>query len=231
MTEQQTPLIEIRNLIKEYRGEGETVRVLDGLDMDIYHGQIISVEGASGVGKSTLLHIIGTIDTHTSGDVYFEKRNITSMSEYEKEQFRASDLGFIFQHHYLLPDFTILENAMMPGLIQRTSFLQASREAKEMLGYVGLSHRLNHYPSQVSGGEMARAGVARALIGGKKLILADEPTGNLDKHNSDRLADLLWKLQEELKFTMLMVTHDRELATRVPHRYRLLEGKLIPWAG
>lgn len=225
MTEQN--IIEIRGLIKEYRGEGETVRVLDGLDMDVEQGQIVSVEGASGVGKSTLLHIIGTIDTHTTGSIRVHGHNVTSMTPAEKEGFRANILGLIFQHHYLLPDFTLLENVMMPGLIQRVPVLQANRDAKEMLDLVGLSHRINHYPSQVSGGEMARAGVARALMGGKKLILADEPTGNLDKQNSDRLADLLWNLQKELGFTMLLVTHDRDLASRVPNRYRLLGGKLV----
>lgn len=219
-------IIEIKGLVKEYRGEGETIRVLDLLDLSIAHGDVVSVEGASGVGKSTLLNIIGTIDTHTTGTIIIQGRNVTSMSDREKESFRAASLGFIFQHHYLLPDFTVIENVMMPLLIQRGNPVLARREAKEFLGLVGLGHRLDHYPSQISGGEMARAGVARALVGGKRLILADEPTGNLDKQNSDRLADLLWKLQGDLHFTLMIVTHDRDLAERVPMRYRLIGGKL-----
>lgn len=220
--------IDIENLVKEYRGEGETIRVLDNLEMQIQRGTIASVEGASGVGKSTLLNIIGTLDSHSTGKIKIEGQDVSLLSENAKEKFRADTLGFIFQHHYLLPDFTVLENVMMPLLIQRVSLLQASRESKEALDLVGLSHRLNHYPSQVSGGEMARAGVARSLVGGKKLILADEPTGNLDRENSDRLADLLWNLQSELKFTLLIVTHDRDLARRVPHRFRMQKGKLHP---
>ncbi|HMY46590.1 MAG TPA: ATP-binding cassette domain-containing protein, partial [Leptospiraceae bacterium] len=196
------------------------------LDMDVEEGSIASVEGASGVGKSTLLHIIGTIDSATTGDIKIHGRDVHSMSQSEKEMFRARSLGFIFQHHYLLPDFTVLENVMMPLLITRESQIKSREHAEQALSWVGLSHRLNHYPSQISGGEMARAGVARALVGGKRLILADEPTGNLDKNNSDRLADLIWQLQSELKFTLMIVTHDRDLAERVPLRYRLTAGKL-----
>lgn len=220
-------ILEIEGLVKEYRGEGETVRVLDGLDMIVPSGSIASVEGASGVGKSTLLNIIGTIDSHSEGKIIIQGRDVHAMNSAERENFRASSLGFIFQHHYLLPDFTVIENVMMPMLIQRKPVAQATEDARKALEMVGLGHRLNHYPSQVSGGEMARAGVARALVGNKKLILADEPTGNLDRANSDRLADLLWELQKTMGFTLLMVTHDQDLASRVPLRYRLEGGKLV----
>ncbi|MCB1306755.1 MAG: ABC transporter ATP-binding protein, partial [Leptospiraceae bacterium] len=187
---------------------------------------IVSVEGASGEGKSTLLNIIGTMDVATSGTIRVGEHEITRMNEREKENFRAAELGFIFQHHYLLPDFTVLENVMMPLLIQRAPVRSSRDVAARMLDMVGLSHRLEHFPGQISGGEMARAGVARALVGDKKLILADEPTGNLDKNNSDRLAELLWRLQSELSFTLLIVTHDRDLAERVPVRHRLASGSL-----
>lgn len=223
-----TNMIEIRGLVKEYRGEGETVRVIDGLEMNVSRNSIASVEGASGVGKSTLLNIIGSIDSHTSGSITIDDQEITAMTSEQKERFRSISLGFIFQHHYLLPDFTVIENVMMPLLIQRQSLFSARDQAKSMLAQVGLSHRLDHYPSQISGGEMARAGVARALVGDKSLILADEPTGNLDRGNSDKLADLLWQLQEELHFTLLIVTHDQELASRVPHRFQLRGGLLHP---
>ncbi|MCB1324114.1 MAG: ABC transporter ATP-binding protein [Spirochaetales bacterium] len=219
-------MIRIENLTKQFHGEGETVTVLSGLAMHVQEKTIVSVEGASGEGKSTLLNIIGTVDQATTGSVMVSNREVTSMSEREKEQFRAHELGFIFQHHYLLPDFTILENAMMPLLIQRNSIANAALEAERVLAMVGLAHRLQHFPSQVSGGEMARAGVARALVGGKKLILADEPTGNLDKANSDRLADLLWQLQGDLGFTLVIVTHDPELAARVPIRHKIASGRL-----
>ena len=148
------------------------------------------------------------------------------MPEREQERFRSRSLGLIFQHHYLLPDFTVLENVMMPLLIQRRPPAQCREEALESLRLVGLEHRLEHFPGQISGGEMARAGVARALVGGKKLILADEPTGNLDRRNSEKLAELLWRLQSELGFTLMIVTHDSELAARVPVRWRLVNGAL-----
>lgn len=221
-------ILEIRGLVKEYRGEGETIRVIDGLDLEIPRNSIASVEGASGVGKSTLLNIIGTIDHYDGGEIVIQGKRVDDLNGSAREYFRASTLGFIFQHHYLLPDFTVLENVVMPLLIQRKVMRTSLREATDALKLVGLGHRLNHYPSQISGGEMARAGVARALVGDKKLLLADEPTGNLDRGNSDKLADLLWKLQEEMGFTLLMVTHDQHLASRVPLRYQLEGGKLLP---
>ncbi len=221
-------IIEIHDLVKEYRGEGETVRVLDSLSLTVPEKSILSVEGASGVGKSTLLNIIGTIDSYTSGSLVISGQDISRLNESGKERFRAGTLGFIFQHHYLLPDFTVLENVMMPLLIQRRPISEAKNQASDILNKVGLSHRLLHYPSQISGGEMARAGVARALVGGKSLILADEPTGNLDRNNSMKLADLLWELQASLGFTLLIVTHDQELASRVPIRYRIMNGRLHP---
>jgi lipoprotein-releasing system ATP-binding protein len=219
-------MIEINELSKEYRGESDTVEVLSGLNFMVQKGEIVSVEGASGEGKSTLLNIIGTIDSATSGRILIDDVNITDMTEREKEKFRSRSLGFIFQHHYLLPDFTVLENVTMPLLILRRPISVAQKEAEDILAKVGLHHRLDHYPSQISGGEMARAGVARALVGGKTLILADEPTGNLDRKNSDKLADLIWSLQSDFKFTLMIVTHDQELAARVPTRYRLKQGSL-----
>ncbi len=226
MADSKEIIVETRGLNKEYRGEGETVRVIDNLDLIVYSGDMVCVEGASGVGKSTLLHVIGTMDSAT-GQALVLGQDVLRMSEPEKERFRARDLGFIFQHHYLLPDFTILENVMMPLLIQGEGFARAEGLAREMLGHVGLGHRLSHFPSQVSGGELARTGVARALVGGKRLILADEPTGNLDKKNSDHLAELIWKLHDELHFTLILVTHDTDLASRLPVRYRMTQGRLV----
>ena len=226
MSEVSEDIIQIKGLHKEYRGEGETVLVLDNLELGVKPGQIISVEGASGVGKSTLLNIIGTIDSPTSGSLKIKGEEVTSMSPRNKEIFRARTLGFIFQHHYLLPDFTVVENVMMPLMIQRMNLRVARKQAEEALALVGLDKRFDHFPNQISGGEMARTGVARALVGGKELLLADEPTGNLDRDNSDKLAALLWRLQEELQFTLMIVTHDQDLATRVPIRYRLINQQL-----
>ena len=220
------PAIQIKGLMKEYRGEGETVTVLNNLELEAGPNTILSVEGKSGVGKSTLLNIIGTIDSHDAGSISVFGQELSRMDERDRELFRATVVGFIFQHHYLLPDFTILENVMMPLLILRLPPKQAKLRATEALELVGLGDRLEHYPGQVSGGEMARAGVARALVGDKRVILADEPTGNLDRANAEHLADLLWRLQAELGFTLLIVTHDRELAERVPNRYRMLGGRL-----
>ncbi|MBI3395319.1 MAG: ABC transporter ATP-binding protein [Spirochaetia bacterium] len=218
--------MEVRDLSKEFKGEGETVRVLYGLNLTVPDSALVSVEGASGEGKSTLLNILGSIDTASGGQLTICGKDLMTMSHRQKETFRAEDVGLIFQHHYLLPDFTLIENVMMPLLIQRKSQEEAADAARKALEAVGLDHRLDHYPSQISGGEMARAGVARALVGGKKLILADEPTGNLDRNNSNKLADMLWDLQKRFGFTLLIVTHDRELAERVPVRYRLVGGRL-----
>lgn len=219
-------VIRIRQLSRFYESEGERVDVLNDLSLDIERGQILSVEGVSGAGKSTFLHVIGGIDRANSGSIEVFGKEVTSLSGAQIEQFRATTVGFIFQHHYLLPDFTVIENVMMPLWILRQPIAIIRQKAVAMLERVGLGHRLEHYPSQISGGEMARAGVARALVGDKSLILADEPTGNLDRANSEKLVDLLWQLQKELGFNMILVTHDMELAGRVPNRYRLRNGNL-----
>lgn len=218
--------LQIRGLSRYYASEGERVDVLKGLDLDVPRGTILSVEGASGAGKSTLLHIVGAIDRPSSGSLRVFGREITELSLGAIERFRAETVGFIFQHHYLLPDFTLIENVMMPLWILRGNIDEMKEKAASMLSLVGLGHRLHHYPSQISGGEMARAGVARALVGEKRLILADEPTGNLDRGNSEKLADLLWELQGRMGFNLMLVTHDMDLAARVPHRYRLVNGGL-----
>lgn len=218
--------LRIRGLSRHYASEGERVDVLKGVDLDVPKGTILSVEGASGAGKSTLLHLVGAIDRPSAGSICVFGREITELSLDAIERFRAETVGFIFQHHYLLPDFTLIENVMLPLWILRRNMVEMREKAADMLALVGLGHRLHHYPSQISGGEMARAGVARALVGEKPMILADEPTGNLDRGNSEKLADLLWDLQGRMGFNLMLVTHDMELAARVPHRYRLVNGGL-----
>jgi len=222
-------MVKLENIFKTYISEGEEIHVLNGIDLEVKKGEIISIEGASGSGKSTLLNIIGIIDKPDQGNLWIDNIKIDVNQQDKLDEIRALKIGFIFQHYYLLPDFNILENVMMPLWImqKRNIFIDNIQEqAKEFLDLVGLSHRLYHYPSQISGGEMARATVARALVGNKKLILADEPTGNLDKENSYKIIDLLWSLQKKLQFTLIIVTHDRELAEKIPKRYKLDNGKL-----
>lgn len=222
-------MVKLENIYKTYISEGEEIHVLNGVDLEVGKGEIISIEGASGSGKSTLLNIIGIIDKPDFGSLWIEDKKIDFNDKEALETIRALKIGFIFQHYYLLPDFTILENVMMPLWIMKKRKVHINsieEDAKKMLDLVGLSHRIHHYPSQISGGEMARATVARALVGEKKLILADEPTGNLDKENSLKIIQLLWDLQKNLNFTLIIVTHDRELAERIPKRFKLENGKI-----
>jgi len=222
-------MVKLENIYKTYISEGEEIHVLNGIDLEVEKGEIISIEGASGSGKSTLLNIIGIIDKPDQGNLWIDNIKIDVNQQNKLDEIRALKIGFIFQHYYLLPDFNILENVMMPlWIIQKRNVIidNIQKQAKELLDLVGLSNRLYHYPSQISGGEMARATVARALVGNKKLILADEPTGNLDKENSYKIIDLLWNLQKKLQFTLIIVTHDRELAEKIPKRYKLDNGKL-----
>jgi len=222
-------MVKLENIYKTYISEGEEIHVLNGIDLEVEKGEIISIEGASGSGKSTLLNIIGIIDKPDQGNLWIDNIRIDVNQQNKLDEIRALKIGFIFQHYYLLPDFNILENVMMPlWIMQKRNVIidNIQKQAKELLDLVGLSHRLYYYPSQISGGEMARATVARALVGNKKLILADEPTGNLDKENSYKIIDLLWNLQKKLQFTLIIVTHDRELAEKIPKRYKLDNGKL-----
>jgi len=222
-------MVKLENIYKRYISEGEEIHVLNGIDLEVEKGEIISIEGASGSGKSTLLNIIGIIDKPDQGNLWIDNIKIDVNQQNKLDEIRALKIGFIFQHYYLLPDFNILENVMMPlWIMQKRNVIidNIQKQAKELLDLVGLSHRLYFYPSQISGGEMARATVARALVGNKKLILADEPTGNLDKENSYKIIDLLWNLQKKLQFTLIIVTHDRELAEKIPKRYKLDNGKL-----
>lgn len=219
--------LKIVKLSKQFEDESSSVLVLDELDLEVPAGSIVSIEGASGSGKSTLLNIIGTMDSPSSGYVKYGKQKLNYLSAREKEKFRAQKLGFIFQHYYLLPDFTVLENVMMPLLIAKHPWSEARKKSDELLKMVGLAERKEHFPARISGGEMARTGLARALAAeGISLVLADEPTGNLDMQNSNHLADMLWDLQKELSFTLIIVTHDQDFAARIPVRYRLNLGKL-----
>ncbi|EMJ94875.1 ABC transporter ATP-binding protein [Leptospira alstonii] len=221
-------LIKVRNLVKNYHILDKEFKILDHLDLDVEEGEIVSVEGKSGIGKSTLLNILGSMDSSDTGEVNVCGVLLDQISETGKEKFRAEKVSFIFQHHLLLPDFTALENVSIPLLINGVQPGKARQLSIEMLDRVGLKDRHDNFPSQLSGGESARVGVARALVAGKKLVLADEPTGNLDRENSRNLMALILELQREFRFSMVIVTHDMELASLAHKRNQMAGGKLQP---
>lgn len=221
-------IVKIKNLVKKYHILEKEFSILDGLDMDVQEGEIFSIEGKSGIGKSTLLNILGAMDGFDSGEVEVCGISLNKLDEKGKENFRADKIAFIFQHHLLLPDFSALENVSIPLLIKGTPPNKAREEAISILEKVGLKDRLESFPSQLSGGESARVGVARALVANKKLILADEPTGNLDRENSRNLMSLIQELQKDLGFGLILVTHDMELAALAHKRNQIFQGKLRP---
>jgi lipoprotein-releasing system ATP-binding protein len=221
-------VVSIQNLKKSYFISDKGIPILSNLHLEVNSEEIVSVEGASGVGKSTLLNIIGALDDFDSGKVDVCGVDLANISSSEKEKFRAQKISLIFQHHLLLPDFTAIENVMIPLLIVGISPAKAKKSAAEILSLVGLSERMESFPSQLSGGESARVGVARALVSRKQLILADEPTGNLDRENSRNLMALILELQKEFKFSMILVTHDMELASFATKRNKIISGILQP---
>ncbi|EKJ86558.1 ABC transporter ATP-binding protein [Leptospira meyeri] len=222
------PTVSVRKLEKYYQVVDKRYHIISGLDFEVLPGEIVSVEGASGVGKSTLLNILGAMDSFDDGEVEVCGVSLKNLTEKQRESFRAEKISFIFQQHLLLPDFTALENVMMPLLIAKINPGLAKQQATEILKKVGLGERTESFPSQLSGGESARVGVARALVGRRQLILADEPTGNLDRDNSRHLMDLIKELQNEFKFSLILVTHDLELASMAHKRNRIVSGKLTP---
>jgi lipoprotein-releasing system ATP-binding protein len=221
-------LIALRNLTKEYVDGPRVVRVLTGLDLEIAAGERVAIVGESGVGKSTLLHILGTLDRPTSGEVWFDGEDLATKSDHELAHFRNREVGFIFQFHHLLPDFTALENVMMPALISGASRDVACQRASELLNRVGLAERLEHKPGELSGGEQQRVAVARALIQEPRVVLADEPTGNLDPVTAAGVQDLLIELNAERRLTLVVVTHSGGLAAAMDRTLRLSAGRIAP---
>ena len=222
--------IELSNVSKSYDspGGGEAVEVFSGVNLEVAEGEAVAIVGPSGSGKSTLLNIIGTLDQPSSGEVRVDGRELGALSPEEVAAFRNQTVGFIFQAHHLLPQCTVLENIMVPALAGHGELSgDALRlQAELLLEEVGLSHRLHHRPAEISGGERQRAAVARALINDPKILLADEPTGALDKANSDRLVELLLKFNETRGLTLLAVTHSSEVASLMGSTYRLDAGVL-----
>jgi lipoprotein-releasing system ATP-binding protein len=219
--------LRVNDLWKVFDHGGRRIEVLRGIDMDLQAGALVSIVGASGVGKSTLLHLLGTLDVPTRGSIAFDGVDVTSLSGARLADFRNQSIGFIFQFHHLLPEFTALENVMMPGLIARMPRKLASEKAESMLVRVGLAERLQHRPGELSGGEQQRVALARALMLSPRLLLGDEPTGNLDTKTGQAMHDLFFELNRELGMTLLLVTHNNELAGRAYRKLRMVDGQLV----
>jgi lipoprotein-releasing system ATP-binding protein len=221
------PLLQATGLSKSF-GDGARLQVLVDLDLEVAPGESVAIVGQSGVGKSTLLHVLGTLDQPTTGKVYFDGTDVFSLSEREQAEFRNREVSFIFQFHHLLPDFTALENVMMPALIRGTSPVQAEGQARDILVQVGLAERLTHKPGELSGGEQQRVAVARAVVLSPRAILADEPTGNLDPDTGQEVHTLLMELNRRHQITLVVVTHNQELAGMVDRTLHLEHGRLHP---
>lgn len=220
-------LLEVTELTKCY-GTGDTrVDVLKGVNLSVAEGETIALVGASGTGKSTLLHIMGTLDRPSSGNVFFQGQDVFRLSESALASFRNRSIGFVFQFHHLLPEFTAMENVMMPLLIAGTRRSEAAVPARELLEEVGLAHRLTHKPGELSGGEQQRVAIARALILSPKLLLADEPTGNLDMKTSDEVHETLEGIHRKRGVTLVIVTHNEKLASRMGRTVRLMDGRVL----
>lgn len=221
-------VIRSEHLNKTYQGLG--VVVLNNIDFNVDKGEQVAIVGASGSGKSTLLHLLGGLDTPTSGTVELLGQKINNMSETKKGQIRNDSLGFVYQFHHLLPEFTGIENVAMPLLIRRMSKELALSTAKDMLDKVGMSHRVEHMPSELSGGERQRVALARALVTEPAAILADEPTGNLDRVTADQVFDLLIEINSVLNTSLVVVTHDLALASKMQRQYKLVDGQLVAFS-
>ncbi|MEL0642774.1 MULTISPECIES: ABC transporter ATP-binding protein [unclassified Olleya] len=219
-------MIKAKNIHKYY----DDLHVLKGVDVHIKKGEIVSIVGASGAGKTTLLQILGTLDfieNKTESQLTINGKEITGLSEKQLAQFRNQNIGFIFQFHQLLPEFTALENVCIPAFIKGTSKSDAEKRAKELLDFLGLSHRYNHKPNELSGGEQQRVAVARALINNPELIFADEPSGNLDSESAENLHNLFFKLRDQFGQTFVIVTHNADLANLADRKLTMVDGKIV----
>jgi lipoprotein-releasing system ATP-binding protein len=223
----RTPLLVAQGVEKEYRTKAEPLRVLKGVNLTVHEAELIAVVGASGIGKSTLLHVLGALDRPTAGSVLFRGEDLSVRSEADLTRFRREEVGFVFQLYNLLTDFSALENAMMPALIQRRPAAEARALAMDALREVGLLERVTHRPGELSGGEQQRVALARALVGRPSMILADEPTGNLDPKTSQDVFELFARLQAERGVAFVIATHNLELARRADRLVRLVDGRAI----
>ena len=221
-------LLSVSKLYKSFVEGGEEIQVLRGVDLQLAAGERLAIIGESGVGKSTLLHILGTLDRPTAGEILYQGKEIPLGDETALAHFRNREIGFVFQFHYLLPDFTALENVMFPALIQGMESQRAKEEAEQLLQQVGLKDRMSHRPGKLSGGEQQRVAVVRSVIMQPKLILADEPTGSLDLRIGEEVQDLLFRLNEEKGIALVVATHNRQFARKIGRRVELMTGRLVP---
>ena len=219
-------LLLVRDLVKEFQGPAEKLTVLSGLNFSLPQGESAAILGASGCGKSTLLHILGTLDTPTRGEVWLDGREVGGLTSPERARVRNAEIGFVFQFHHLLPEFTTLENVAMPGIIQGMSRSKALGMAREALELVGLAERLQHRVTTLSGGERQRAAIARAILLRPRVLLADEPTGNLDERTGEKVGDILLDLNRAVGMALVIVTHNSDLAGLMHRRYELKAGEL-----
>jgi lipoprotein-releasing system ATP-binding protein len=221
-------LLEVQGLHKTFIEAGEEIHVLRGLDLALAEGDRLAIVGESGVGKSTLLHLLGTLDRPSGGQVIYRGKDLSLLNEDELSRIRNREIGFVFQFHYLLPDFSALENVMLPALIRGWEWERARKEAVRLLEMVGLKERISHRPGKLSGGEQQRVAVARSVILEPQLILADEPTGDLDPATGEEIQNLLFRLNEERRVAFVVATHNRRFAARVGVQMELREGRLFP---
>ena len=220
-------LVEGRGILKVFAGgDGQPLEVLRGVELEVHRGEFTAIVGASGAGKSTLLHLVGALDRPTSGDIWLDGSRYADLDDGELAELRNRKLGFVFQFHHLLREFSALENVMMPLLIGGMESRQATSRAEEVLSLVGLAGRMSHRPSELSGGEQQRCAVARALVHDPSVVLADEPSGNLDHANADRLHDVFFRLAREYETAVVVVTHNRQLAGRADRILLLEDGRL-----
>ena len=218
-------IIKATGLTKEYQvSKVETLKVLKGIDTEIFEGEVITIVGPSGAGKSTLLHIMGTLDKPTKGEVIFDGEDVFRLSSNELAKFRNTRIGFVFQFHHLLPEFSAIENVCLAAMISGRSMKSVEPKAKDILTEVGLGERLHHKPSELSGGEAQRVAIARALINSPKVILADEPTGNLDTKNSDEVMHLIFDLRKKYNQTFVIVTHNEKFAEMTDRTLKMVDG-------
>lgn len=216
-------MIEIRDISKSY----DSLKVLDGINLDIYKGEVVSIVGPSGAGKTTLLQIIGSLERPDSGMVSYDGENILMMKDSRLAKFRNRNIGFVFQFHQLLPEFTVLENVAIPALIGGASRRDANDRARRLVDYLGLNNRIEHKPMQLSGGERQRVAVARALVNNPRVVLADEPSGSLDSQNRKELHRLFFDLRRDLGHTFVIVTHDETLAADTDRIVKMRDGKIV----
>ena len=220
-------VLEAKGVVREFTEGSTTLRVLDGLDLRLQRGECVAIVGASGSGKTTLLQILGGLDRPTLGSVCIEGRDLHALNEGERSALRNRTIGFVYQFHHLLPEFSALENVAMPLLVRRLPTAEAKSRASALLEEVGLGGRLTHRPHQLSGGERQRAAVARALVTEPALVLADEPTGNLDGRNAEQVFELMLRLNRDRRTTLVIVTHDARLAARMDRVLTLSDGRLV----